>query len=196
MDIILKSFKNIYIYLNSKYKVNKIERLYNKSIKQNLNQKKTINIYSVGSNGIFYTNKLRKNIKEGLENKYFFNFTSNNPDYLIYDVSDCNYLNSKFKNAIKIAYFTENQIPDFNKADYAIGFHNLNYLDRYFKKTTLIWKFEKQYLKIKNKNFIIEREKVLSNKIRKKFCAAVISNSRSTDGFRKLFIKFMEIYNI
>ena len=51
---------------------NKIERLYNKSIKQNLNQKKTINIYSVGSNGIFYTNKLRKNIKEGLENKYFF----------------------------------------------------------------------------------------------------------------------------
>ena len=196
MDIILKSFKNIYIYLNSKYKVNKIERLYNKSIKQNLNQKKTINIYSVGSNGIFYTNKLRKNIKEGLENKYFFNFTSNNPDYLIYDVSDCNYLNSKFKNAIKIAYFTENQIPDFNKADYAIGFHNLNYLDRYFKKTTLIWKFEKQYLKIKNKNFIIEREKVLSNKIRKKFCAAVISNSRSTDGFRKLFINELNKYKI
>ena len=199
INSIFKCFSNISIYLNSKYKekiLEKKEKLYNESLKQKINGKKIINIYSVGSTSIYYTNRLRNDIKKGLENKYIFNFTSINPDYLIYDINNCEYLNSKYNNTIKIAYFTENQIPDFNKADYAIGFHNINYLDRYFKKTTLIWKFEKEYLKIKSNNFRLERERVLRNKKREKFCAAVISNGRYTNGFRKRFIKELNKYKI
>ena len=122
-----------------------------------------------------------------LENQYFFNFTSDNPDYLIYDIFNCEHLELKYQNAIKIAFYTENTIPDFNYADYSIGFHNINYLDRYFKKTTLIWIFQRRYLNIKNKFFEKIRIKALKTK-KKKFCAAVISNYKSSNGFRIKFI--------
>lgn len=129
-----------------------------------------------------------------LENKYIFNFTSNNPDYLIFDVFNCAYLESKYNNAIKIAFYTENIIPDFNYADYSIGFHNINYLDRYFRKTTLIWVFQKRYLNIKNKFFEKIRRKTYKAKTKTKFCAAVISNVKSSDRFRIKFINELSKY--
>ena len=128
-----------------------------------------------------------------LENQYFFNFTSDNPDYLIYDIFNCEHLELKYQNAIKIAFYTENTIPDFNYADYSIGFHNINYLDRYFKKTTLIWIFQRRYLNIKNKFFEKIRIKALKTK-KKKFCAAVISNYKSSNGFRIKFINELNKY--
>ena len=124
---------------------------------------------------------------------YIFNFTSNNPDYLIFPVFGCDQLDSKYNNAIKIAYYSENMIPDFNHTDYSIGFHNINYLDRYFRKTTLIWIFQKRYLNIKNKFFEKIRRKAYKSK-KKKFCAAVISNFKSSDGFRINFIKELNKY--
>ena len=84
-------------------------------------------------------------------------------------------------------------IPDFNHADYSIGFHNINYLDRYFRKTTLIWIFQKRYLNIKNKFFEKKRRKAYKSK-KKKFCAAVISNFKSSDRFRIKFIKELNKY--
>jgi type I site-specific restriction endonuclease len=84
-------------------------------------------------------------------------------------------------------------IPDFNHADYTIGFHNIIYLDRYFRKTTLIWIFQKRYLNIKNKFFEKIRRKVYRTK-KKKFCAAVISNIKSTDRFRINFINELSKY--
>ena len=191
MNITTKTFTYISSYLNGKYKTLVNKKYCNRTTKliKELNpKKKTIRIYSVGSSNNYYTNRLRSKVIEGLEDKFNFEFTSDNPDYLIYDIFNCDFLDSKYSNAIKIAFFTENQIPDFNMTDYAIGFHNLNYLDRYFKKATLIWIFEKRYLNIKNKNFLKKRERVLKKKIRTKFCAAVISNSIITDGFRIKFI--------
>ena len=41
-------------------------------------------------------------------------------------------MSSKYNKAIKITFFTENQLPDLNVADYPIGFGHINYLDRYF----------------------------------------------------------------
>lgn len=84
-------------------------------------------------------------------------------------------------------------IPDFNHADYTIGFHNIIYLDRYFRKTTLIWIFQKRYLNIKNKFFEKIRRKVYRTK-KKNFCAAVISNIKSTDRFRINFINELSKY--
>ena len=100
----------------------------------------------------------------------------------------------EYDNAIKIAFYTENQIPDFNKSDYAIGFDNINYLDRYFRKTTLIWIFEKRYLNIKYKDFTQNRINSLNSKINKKFCGAVITNYLSSDKFRIKFINELNKY--
>jgi hypothetical protein len=49
-------------------------------------------------------------------------------------------------------------------------------------------------LNIKNKFFEKVRKKAYRSKIRKKFCAAVISNFRSTDGFRIKFINELSKY--
>ena len=200
INISIKSFKMISFYLNSKFK--KKEKYIIKYIKLLFDYlknylyptKKIIRIYTVGSSNDYYKNILEKEIIEGLENKYIFNFTPINPDYLIYDVFSCEYLNKEYDNAIKIAFYTENQIPDFNKSDYAIGFDNINYLDRYFRKTTLIWIFEKRYLNIKNKDFTQNRINSLNSKINKKFCAAVISNYLSSDNFRIKFINELNKY--
>lgn len=178
------SYNNISSYLNNKFMINK---------KKSKLKKKIIYLYTVGSSNKYYENLFRNNIIDGLKDEFIFEFKSENPDYLIYDVFNCKFLNSKYNNSIKIAYFTENQIPDFSRADYAIGFDNLMYLDRYFRRTTLIMSLEKRYFNIKNKDFIEQRRQSLLIK-KRKFCAAVISNHLFSDGFRIKFIKELNKY--
>ena len=113
---------------------------------------------------------------------------------MIFDTDNKNYSENKYDNIIKIALYTENKITDFQEADYAIGFHNMNYLDRYFRRTTLNFIFERRYLNIKNKDFMKKRNETLNKKIRQKFCAAVISNNFSSDGFRFKFIEELNKY--
>ena len=200
INLAIKPFTMISLYLNTKFKIK--ENFIIKNIKLFIiylknylfSTKKIIRIYTVGSSNDHYKKVLSKEIIEGLQNKYIFDFTPINPDYLIYDVFSCNHLKQEYDNAIKIAFYTENQIPDFNQADYAIGFDNINYLDRYFRKTTLIWIFERRYLNIKNKDFIKKRIDSLNSNITKKFCAAVISNYHMSNKFRIEFIKELNKY--
>lgn len=129
-------------------------------------------------------------IKSILQSKYIIKISANNPDYLIYDVFHCKHLNKNYSNTIKIAIYTENQIPDFNIADYAISHAHINYLDRHF--TYQRYFFNK--LLFFNKYYRKARNKVLSEPIRKKFCAAVISNFKITDYFRLNFINELSKY--
>ena len=119
--------------------------------------------------------------------KFYFKLDNNNPDYLIYSTFSKDYLNPKYKNAIKLAIFTENQIPDLNLTDYAIGHVHLNYLDRYFK----IFKYFNLKLLV---NIINSRKYVLKGKKRKLFCGAVITNNISGDFFRLKFIDELNKY--
>ena len=138
----------------------------------------------------FYTEPQYKILKKLLKKKYELEIKSNNPDYIIFDVFGCSHLNETYKKSIKIAFFTENQIPDFNKADYAISQHHIIFLDRYFKRSYflgLLFVFNNRYL-----NLI--RKKVLNSHKRKKFCAAVISNDYFTDYFRLEFIDELNKY--
>ena len=183
-------FKQFAFYLNSKLKKYNAKNNEIKLFDKKINEKKVINIDFVGSSNKYYKNLLIKNLTKLLENKYIFNFTSNNPDYLIYDIFNCKHLESKYGNAIKIAIYTENQIPDFNQADYAISYHNINYLDRYFR-------YKRKYIK----NFKIRyvekiRRNVYKRKTRKKFWAALISNFQFIDGFRIKFINELNKYKI
>ena len=96
------------------------------------------------------------------------------------------HLNPRYKSAIKIAIFTENFIPYLKEVDYAIGHYHINYLDRYFKYSVFLWEQFNDINQI--------RQKVLNNPIRRKFCAAVISNSIISDGFRMQFIEELNKY--
>ena len=199
----MKSYKDFSYCLNNKYKISEFDNQINennKILKNELSsklKKKLIRIFYVGTVHKIFKNFIINNIIEELQDKYIFKFTPNNPDYLLYDeFYSREYLNPKFDKSIKIAIYTENQIPDFNKADYVVGFHNINYIDRYFKKSSFIWNFEMGYKSIKNKNFIIIKKKVLKIKIRKKFCAAVISNYHHSNKFRIKFIKELSKYKV
>ena len=128
-----------------------------------------------------------------LKKKFIVNIEPKNPDYLIYNIFGCNHLKKKYKNCIKIAYFTENQIPDFNVADYGITFSHLSFLDRTFKYSYFKDWFSKIILN--NKHLKLIRKSVLKNPKRNKFCAAVISNHDKTSKFRLNFINVGFIKN-
>ena len=139
-----------------------------------------------------YVKKQYKILIELLKTKYELEIKSDNPDYLIFDVHGCNHLNETYQKSIKIAFFTENQIPDFNIIDYAVGHSHIMFLDRYFKRPYffgLFRDFNKRKLKL-------IRKKVLKSPKRKKFCAAVISNNYWTDYFRLKFIEELNKYKL
>ena len=130
ISFIKNSYRNISNSLNLKYIVNN-NILYKK---ENI-YKKQINLYFEDFLSSFYTIPQYKILKILLRRKYKLKINSDNPDYLIFDVHGCNHLNKKYKKSIKIAFFTENQIPDFNIIDYAIGQSHIIFLDRYFKRS-------------------------------------------------------------
>ena len=160
-----KSFKDISNYINK--------------IKISDSKKKLIVFFCVD---LYKGQNISKYIINELSDKFIFKIDENIPDYLIYNVFGNYHLNKKWKNCIKIAYFTENKIPDLNEADYAISFYHINYLDRFFKKKIIF-----PIINIKR-----IRDEVIKSKNRKKFCAAVISNSKSK--FRINFIKELSKY--
>ena len=175
----LENYNLISNYLNEKFN-NKI--LINKSKNSKINKKK-ISLYSVD---LFNPKRHRFWLKNKLKDKFRIKFDKYKPDYLIYNTFGNEHLNDKYSNSIKIAIFTENKIPDLSEADYAIGQAHINYLDRYFKFPIFLWRNIKAISQL--------RKKSLENPNRTKFCAAVISNNITTNGFREKFINELNKY--
>ena len=173
MNLNIKAFEDISKYLTDKYNI----------FKQSKSQifKKEIKIKSIG---LFNRSTHIKWLKSKLDDEFIIEFDEENPDYLIYNVFTEEDIDSKYQTAVKIAIYTENIMPDLNLADYSIGHYHIIYLDRYFKYTIFLWT---NFIDINQK-----REKVLENPIRKKFCAAVISNCDVS--FRLDFIEKLNNY--
>ena len=174
IKLLHKNYIDISKYLNNKYFI----------LKNNneTKSKKSLKLYSVDLfNRAFHIKWLEKRLKD----KFIIEYDKENPDYLIFNIFGNQHLNPKYKNAIKIAVFTENIIPDLNQVDYALGHAHINYLDRYFKYSVFLW----SNTKIINE----KREEVLKSPIRKKFCAAVISNG-NWNQFRNKFINELNKY--
>ncbi len=178
------SFDNISKFNIQKYFLNNSK----KNMNNQNNTKKVINIYFVNYFKTFRQNAIINSLLIILKKKYIIKINKNNPDYLFYNVNYCKHLYIRYKKSIKIAFYLENQIPDFNNADYAIGQSHIIFFDRYFKCPYFL------LFNIKNNIFKNLREKVLNSPIRKKFCAAVISNTHSSDNFRLDFIKELNKY--
>ena len=173
MNLLKRPYQFITSYLQNKFNTeNKLEKS---------NKKKVIRIKATG---LYNFDKNLKWLKERLSNKFILEYDNINPDYIIYNVFSDEDLKVEYHNIIRIAIFTENRIPNLNCADYFIAFYHINYLDRYFK----------MYI-FPNVNFSEINEKrleILNNPIRKKFCAAVISNCKGL--FRLDFIKKLNNY--
>ena len=186
LNLIKNSYIQISNYLNNKYNYEiNLKNRNSQSIIFKKKKRKKIILYSVD---LFSMTFHKAWLKNKLKKKFIIKFNSNKPDYLIYNVFGEEHLNPKYINSIKIAIFTENKIPDFNEADYAIGQYHINYLDRYFKFSIFLWQ------KLNNNFFYFSRNKIINNAKRIKFCAAIISNNFSTDGFRINFINELNKY--
>ena len=155
-------------------------------------------LYNKTSNETIKTVKVcRKNIhprwisliSKDLEGLINIEMDEDNPDYLIYATFGCENTLNKYNKTIKIAFFTENQLPDLNFADYAIGLGHINHLDRFFTFPYFVYELTKRNINIKD--FEIIRNEVLNSRKREKFCAAVITNPI---GFRLYFIKELNKY--
>ena len=134
-----QSINQISDYLNKKY-----IKSYNLNDSSQIN-KKYISLYFINFHDEPFHSNLINNSINILNNKYLVHINPNNPDYLIYNVFGCDVLDSKYNNSIKIAFFTENQLPDFSIADYCIGNSHINYLDRYFRMPVYFINSIKQY---------------------------------------------------
>ena len=182
-----KSFYQISKYLNLKYQI-----VYNINNTLEKCAKKTISLYFINFKNRPVHNFLINKTIEILKANYYVNIDPYNPDYIIYNMFGCKHLKSIYNNSIKIAFYTENQIPDFNTADYCIGHSHLNYLDRYLK---IPYYFSLQLFFKKDEIKEIRKRNVnISNK--KKFCAALISNIRVSDYFRINFINELNKYKV
>ena len=171
LGISIKGYRTIVDFLNKKFFINK-----NQSV---MKKKKNISISIVDFLDCMKDNNMNY-LLNLLRDDFVIDFNNTYPDYLLYDVFGCEHLNQKYNNSIKIAYYSENMIPDFNQADYALSQAHFNYLDRYYKYPSITWRF--------SMNNIMAIKKTRNNiKNRKKFCAAVISNNASFANFRLHF---------
>lgn len=170
-----KTHNGISNYLNNKFKY------YHSKNNYILNNKKVIRIKSIN---LFNETLHYKWLKNQLGDKFDIIIDNQKPDYLIYNVFGNNDKNPLYNNCIRIAIYTENVMPDFNYADYALAHYHINYLDRYFKYNIFLW--------TNSDNIDIIRKQVLNQNIREKFCAGVISNCFAP--FRNIFINKLNNY--
>ena len=177
------SYKEISHYLNDKYFIN-----INKNSSKNIKKEILLDCVDFLDNN----NTCRNIISNIFHNDLVFKIDIDKPDYLLYDVFGCEHLNPKYDNTIKIAYYSENIIPDFSETDYALSQAHLIYLDRYFKYPSFIWNL----IYLINYNNQKIRKGIIKAPLRKKFCAAVISNNQSYSEFRLNFIKKLNKYKV
>lgn len=111
---------------------------------------------------------------------------SDTPDYVFYANFGYDHLN--YPEAIRIFFSGENQTPDFNLCDYAIGFHFITFEDRYLR-IPLLYLYDKDLIKASKKHEII-KDAALGKTL---FCNFIYSN-RNADPKREAFFHLVEKY--
>lgn len=106
------------------------------------------------------------------------------PDYLFFSCFGFKHL--KYK-CIKIFFTGENIIPDFNLCDYAIGFHEIKFNDRYFRMP-LYHLYRDAYRKAVCRHTYED-----AFYLNRKFCCSIISNSLGNSS-RTQMLELLEQY--
>lgn len=119
---------------------------------------------------------------------------SPNPDYLIFSVNSTDYL--KY-NCVRIFYTAENLVPDFNICDYAIGYHYLDFGDRYIRYPIYL---VDGFIAYKNDDYATDLYRAIHKheraeeaiKHKTDFCSFVYSNDKASKNRQTLFEKLSE----
>jgi len=106
---------------------------------------------------------------------------SENPDYLIYSQNGFRHMGY---DCVKIEFIAENNVPNFNEADYAIGMHHIDFGDRYVRRP--LFADAPEYSMLQERNRPPNADSLLA----RKFCSYVVSNGCG-DPIRSRF--FMEL---
>ena len=115
--------------------------------------------------------------------KHFEVEISDNPDYIFYSlIGNKDYLNY---DCVRIFYTGENFRPDFNLADYAIGFDKMNFNDRYIRFPYYL--INEKEMNLAEKKHLNINNDILNNKSR--FCNYVYSNSNAEKQREEFFYK-------
>ena len=114
-----------------------------------------------------------------LLSKHYTVELSDIPDYVIY--SNDGYEYTRYPNAIRIFFTGENLVPDFNEADYGIGFERMTFADRYFRLPLFVTydAYERNF-----RSVVPDRTTLLN----RKFCSFVISNGNNRAPIVRKFI--------
>ena len=126
------------------------------------------------------------------KDNYFYNFLqkhydvelSDEPDYCFFSVYGYQHLN--YNNCVKILFTGENMVPDFNFCDYAMGFHFIEFEDRYMRFP--LYLIYEGFEELKND------KKIDLALVNRKFCNFVYSNSVNADPFRNYFFEELSKY--
>ncbi len=109
---------------------------------------------------------------------------SDEPDWVVYSVFGSEHL--RYGNCVKLFWTGENQAPDFNFCDYAIGFENLSFGDRYLRfPLWLNYPADVENMQNKHLNADI--------KSKTDFCSFVYSNSNASK-LRDVFYDALSAY--
>lgn len=113
---------------------------------------------------------------------------SDKPDYLFYGNYGSKHL---YYSCIKIYIATECIAPDFNICDYAIGYHKINFGDRYMYYPASYEEGYKQSIRLMH-----TKSMMTLDDLRKKtgFCSFVVSNGLNADPYRKLLLDKLNQY--
>ena len=109
---------------------------------------------------------------------------SNQPEWIIYSVFGNEHLN--YNNCVKIFFTGENQAPDFNMCDYALGFEYLDFEDRYMR-------FPLWALYLNDTDKMQHKHQQVDINEKKEFCSFVVSNPHGNE-VRSQFMDLLSKY--
>jgi hypothetical protein len=107
-----------------------------------------------------------------------------NPEYLFCSASGIDHF--KYKNPAKIYFTGENDVPDFNLYDYAMGSSHLDFGGRYFRFPLYV--LSEGFDKLFSESFDTEAV------VKRKFCNFVYSNAQFSDPYRQAFFHRLSQY--
>ena len=111
---------------------------------------------------------------------------SEDPEWLFYSVFGNEHL--RYNNCVKIFFTGENQCPDFNLCDYAIGFEYLDFGDRYIR-------FPLWALYSNDTDALLTKHTGVKISEKTDFCSFVVSNPHGNEA-RAQFMDLLSAYKI
>lgn len=132
--------------------------------------------------------KTQQRLVDILREKFSVQLVDKDPDFLVCSAFDTIEV-LKYPDMVSILFTGENICPDFNVFDYAIGFDDLTFGDRYLRLP--LYCFYPDFDSLCKGATLPESYEMMANR---KFCSFVVSNGNGSDPIRAEFFKELNKY--